>query len=481
MVVLMLIHLVSFAQKKQGRALADSLVAAAATQHDDTARVKLLKKAADLYSKINVDTGLQLGDKALAVARSAKWEKGIAMANMALAVNYEERADYPGAMAHYLEALKVNEGIGNKRGVALANWGLANIYRSQHRLTTSNEYDQKALAYFKATGDETSVAQLLLNIGNNFYLLNKDDTALDYFARALAISQQRHDDVGAITPLLNMGSVYMKKGQNNRALDMYFRCADEMRVSGETADYGSVYGNIGVCYVAIAKDTNGISPGGHVPAGKAANLHLAVQYLDSALQFSRSVGSLDDQRITLGDMADAYEAAGDYRNALACHRGYADLKDSIYSVDNTAELAKLENQRAMDVKQKDIEIARLRSNIYKMWIVLLATALLVVAIVVLRQLRSNKVLSVEKIRHVRRLRSQSKILEHIAHIQSHDLRGAVSTILGLSQLFNTNDPADPGNKEVIEGINEVAVKLDAIVTEVINEENKLMKDNADER
>ncbi len=89
------------------------------------------------------------------------------------------------------------------------------------------------------------------------------------------------------------------------------------------------------------------------------------------------------------------------------------------------------------------------------------------------QRKYNELLSREKKSHLAHIEAQSNVLSDIAHIQAHHVRGPVATILGLVQLFNYEDPTDPVNKEVIEGLGVVTEKLDQVVKEVIIKENKL--------
>ena len=70
------------------------------------------------------------------------------------------------------------------------------------------------------------------------------------------------------------------------------------------------------------------------------------------------------------------------------------------------------------------------------------------------------------------------MLSDIAHIQAHQVRGPVATILGLIQIFNYDDPTDPINKEVMEGLSVVTERLDTVVKEVIYKENKLRSDKS---
>ena len=92
------------------------------------------------------------------------------------------------------------------------------------------------------------------------------------------------------------------------------------------------------------------------------------------------------------------------------------------------------------------------------------------------QKKYNDLLSKEKKRHLEHIEAQSNVLSDIAHTQAHDVRGPVATILGLVQVFNYDDPADPMNKQVMEWIGATTEKLDTVVKEVILKENRLRHD-----
>ena len=73
------------------------------------------------------------------------------------------------------------------------------------------------------------------------------------------------------------------------------------------------------------------------------------------------------------------------------------------------------------------------------------------------------------------LEAQNRLLLEIANIQSHKVRGPVSTLLGLVQVFNFEDLSDPVNIEVMNGVYTVTENLDKIVREVIRSINMLNK------
>lgn len=76
--------------------------------------------------------------------------------------------------------------------------------------------------------------------------------------------------------------------------------------------------------------------------------------------------------------------------------------------------------------------------------------------------------------YIQKIQLQNQKLKDIAWIQSHKVRSPVATIMGLIQLFNTEDSADPINAQVLEGISEAAVNLDEVIKE-INAKTETMK------
>jgi PAS domain S-box-containing protein len=73
----------------------------------------------------------------------------------------------------------------------------------------------------------------------------------------------------------------------------------------------------------------------------------------------------------------------------------------------------------------------------------------------------------EEKNRILKIEEQNAKLTEIAWLQSHKVRGPVASILGLIQLFNYDDPADPVNKEILEGVKYATNGLDDIIKEVV--------------
>ena len=66
-----------------------------------------------------------------------------------------------------------------------------------------------------------------------------------------------------------------------------------------------------------------------------------------------------------------------------------------------------------------------------------------------------------------KLKIQNKKLYEIAFLQSHQVRGPISSILGLISLFNSDNPNDSINTVVIENLKKTTVAFDEIINEIV--------------
>lgn len=68
---------------------------------------------------------------------------------------------------------------------------------------------------------------------------------------------------------------------------------------------------------------------------------------------------------------------------------------------------------------------------------------------------------------VKRIEDKNETLREIAQTQSHDVRGPLATIMGLSQLLN-DDKLNDETKEIIDGIRTSSDQLDQIIKGIVN-------------
>jgi len=533
---LLLLSLPGTAQKVD-QPLIDSLLTELPKAKEDTNKVKLLDKLSFTYTNINPAEGLRYAAKTRDLAQQLNWPNGLALANtdfgmnyyaqsnQAKALEYEEKAleqfkalknksgisalladiglvylaagNYTKALDIDFQALKIKEELGDHKNIPVILENIGTIYFEQKNYTKTAEYYSRALKEYQALGNKRGIARCLGNLGMLEDTKGNYVQALQYLLHGLNTNTEIGNKMGMQVNMQNIGNTYFHMHDFANALKYQLMA---LRINEELGARNSIavtLGNIGEIYFTIAKDTTGkIKPNDMVPAGKAANVHLAIQYLEKSIHLCKEI----NYRAPLIEfnqfLSEAYALSGQYEKAYQSLQQYISAKDSLFSIQNNIAIAELETKRQVELKDKDLLIKDKQIQISSLkekqkheesaiYIISIGLLLLIIAII-LRSLRKyskrNRLLAKERKRHLRliekqvaHIKEQSLVLREISHMQAHDVRGPVASILGLVELFNYNDPSDPTNKVVIEGITSVTKDLDEAVKEVIKKENSLGK------
>lgn len=70
-------------------------------------------------------------------------------------------------------------------------------------------------------------------------------------------------------------------------------------------------------------------------------------------------------------------------------------------------------------------------------------------------------------KYQQKIESQNKQFKEIAWVQAHQIRGPVSNLLGLVDLFNIQQPNDPDNLELLARVKHTAIQMDESIQEIV--------------
>jgi len=516
--------------KNQGQLYIDSLLKELPKSKEDTNKIKLVDNLSYTYYNINPDEGLKYGNMAMELSIKLKWEKGIALSHCELALNYETKSDHRTAIDHDLKSLAIYEHLGDKKSMAAIYANIALIYLTLGDFITSLEYNYKALNIYEAFNAKRSAAIVQENIGSNYFQQKKYTKAFEYYSYALKTNKEIADEAAIARNYGNIGMILDANGKYTEALHNHFeslktnkKIGSKKNIQVNLANIGIVYshihdyanalkfqlqalqisekmgmktaiaidlGNIGELYYTNATDTTNRPTSNPIPISKKAAITKAIDYLEKAISICKEINFPAPMQEFSKYLSDAYYTSGNYKKAFDNFKQYTITKDSLFSLQTNLEINKLENKREIEIKDQQILIGKLqlkeKQNERLLYItgIALMVLLICIAIRLLYQYRrSNRALLREKKEllsniemNIKKIKKQTEILEDIAHIQSHDVRGPVATILGLTAIFNKEDPTDPINKVALEGIATITEKLDEAIKAVIKKENSLKSD-----
>ena len=131
----------------------------------------------------------------------------------------------------------------------------------------------------------------------------------------------------------------------------------------------------------------------------------------------------------------------------------------------------------------ELQMLNLRYTYYALLIMLLVAVGLIAYFTIyqtrIRRLREWKLLERERLldKKVREslmeLSRQHAALKEIGEIQSHQVRAPIATILGLVNLFNFKEPADPNNKDILLKLKTATEDFDKVIEQIVKLTNEI--------
>ncbi len=496
-IILVLLLLVTYMGRAQlsGRAYVDSLVKQVPIATSDTEKTRLLDTIAYLYNTINPDSGIYYADLGLKIATSLNWKRGIAKAYNSFGANFIAKSENVRALDYYYKAMALFEELNDNRSLESTYGNIGNVYVAQNKYGRKSYYDSMALHYdslalsiCKKYNYTAEIVRHLGNMGVIFDDEKKYPEALSYYNSAMKIAEQNNLKSDIAKNLGNIAGVYYSADSllqaiafGKKALVIYEEIGDKHGLAANLANMGAFY------------DTLATKIGSQNPSMREKYLNDAVQYLNRSTMVSKEIGFADCLNQCYKMLSDAYEQLGNSKEAFRCYKLFTELNDSLSRTSSNLKFADLETKRELDLKQKNIELQKNQLEIEQLtkenrrktsfiYLAGIAGLLIVIAVVVrkfMNSVKSNRQLAIERKKHIERIKAQKSVLQDIAYIQSHEVRGPLSTIMGLVDLFNYEDPSDPNNLELLEGIATVTKRLDKVVTDVVNRENKLNNEEKD--
>ena len=475
------------------------------------------RKLGDIYFSCvkNYDKAFAVLQENVTLATKFHDTLNLAIALETIAKFYQKLSHYTKALEYYNKVIELRPSIDMQIG-ALADEGVVwKIIGDYNNALISYKNSLNKLDSFskakkvKDIQDTLQTAGLLLNIGDIYLTMSspQPDKAFEYYDKVWKLSINIKDIYFQIASLTGFGKTFKLKHNYAKAVENYelalTKCRDinefkeEVKILDElantyieTTDYNKALAYSDTC-LRLAEDQSytDLLPKSYITLGKIyikqGKNDLAIPSLQKALSVAQKNKDMDDEKNSWSALSSAYENNGQSKEALDAYKNYIATRDSLYNIDKENELTKnllgYEFRKKQEIdslsqaKVYDITIDRQKRFTYTGFAGVVLIGLL--AFFVYRnyniQKKYNELLSREKKSHLAHIEAQSNVLSDIAHTQAHHVRGPISTILGLIQLFNYDDPSDPVNKEVIEGLAVVTDKLDKVVKDVINKENRL--------
>ncbi|MFA6261631.1 MAG: tetratricopeptide repeat protein [Bacteroidia bacterium] len=497
-ILFVLIPAFLFGQISSQQHEADSLKRLLDKSKKDSERIKILENLGHHYAASDPSKGLDFAVEANALAKELKLPDKEASSLAVMAINYDAMMDfdkaieynqkasalylkhknylgyaavyanlssiymsmgkYANALSSSMAALAVYDTSGTPRNKAIVLENIGSIYFELKKYTASEMYYKGALLLFDSLNNKSDIARCSGNLARIYTELNATEQALRLLFKAYRMNAELHNQRGKIINLTNIGIAYLRMKKYDSAYTFFNHSLNLSKKLNLIQFIAFNKGNIGTVFLHQYKFT--------AIDNKTELLNKAIDNLQNASNLCDSLG-LSAPKLEFDEtLLEAFTLKRDYEQALSKYRSIVSLKDTLHSIETRTTIAKLETQRELELKDKDIlikqhelEIEKLsdqkRTVIYLLVILLLSFLIFLFARY-----------------HISRINARKKEVLELKQIHAHQVRGPVATIIGLADLLKVIGSDNKyTSDELIQGIETEAKKLDKIVTLLIKKED----------
>lgn len=407
---------------------------------------------------------------------------------------YESLSQNDVALRYYFEALKISEQLGFKYEIASLHSHIAWIYKNQENFESAFEFIEKSLKLRESIRDKFGIADAYNVKGIIFLQQKKFDEAIDWLDRSLELRQDISYREGVASCWYNMALVYEAQKEYDKALDFHQRSLIMERSIGNQYNTGIGYNSVGSVFTDMGEFDS------------------AAYYLKIAAELGRKTGAISLQMENSLYWSELFEKQGKQKEALAWHKKYAALNDSIYDENSATKLAEMQALYQTDQKDKEIRLLSqdklLQSNQIQLQetriefqsyiIAFVILALVLVSLLAYKTYGYNREIKKahDKISHQKEeIQSQAeelqkaytliagsnreleaKVKERTSELSeayreldtffyraSHDFRRPLTTFLGLVEVADIT-VSDPNARDLFSRVRETATSLDRMLS-----------------
>ncbi|MDN5217162.1 tetratricopeptide repeat-containing sensor histidine kinase [Fulvivirgaceae bacterium BMA12] len=270
----------------------------------------------------------------------ANHKYGESAAQINIGIIYYRTGNYAKATEFYISAIKSKEEIGDMHGVALTNANLGNLFRDQNENQKSLEYFLKAKTIFETISAPLDLAKIHNGLGSIYQALDRNEEALESYQQALKYFQSVNNKLEIAHGLSNIGKLYFEANQLDTAY------ASQKKALVNYQEIGNRDGEaLALCYLGLINI-------------KRNNLQKARENLLGSLEIATDIGDKQTMLSCYNGLYEYYKVTDNLKESHEYFVKYSFLKDEIFNIEKTRQIASLEKQFNIEKQQKENAVLR---------------------------------------------------------------------------------------------------------------------------
>lgn len=383
----------------------DSLEMELSKNHHDTTKLQLLSDLNWYLGAHNLEKAKTYAEKELELAKKIQNTKYIAQGLNDIGIILLKQNKFKEALAYHKQALQIRLTLNNKSDIASSYSKIGYCLTEMDELKDALDAQLHALKIYKELQEKKHIAYTLNNICNLYTNLKNFDKVYEYAEQAYQLALEVKDSYSEATALNNLSSCLAKQNHPLEAIKKGNKALELFLSIGDTASAGSILNNIGHYYkeinkveialdyfkkaIQMAQISNDLNSLGNFYSN-IGNTYLALNNFKEAeknLLKAEKICTNQQMATTLiviyKSFGDLYALTGKGNLAVNYYQKYANLKDSIFSLDLANQTSLLqtkfetqekEAQNQLLQKEKELILNKLhKSNIVKWGLIVIIT------------------------------------------------------------------------------------------------------------
>lgn len=216
---------------------------------------------------------------------------------------------------------------------------LGEIYKALTDYNKAIENHELALRIFSETGNEAMVSITNYYIGNCFNWADDLDKSYEYLDRSLTQADALSNPELQVKPTGSLAILFTKLKEYDKSLDYFFKAIDYVNITGNVILKADLLKSLGNLYIETGEYTKAIS------------------ILTESLQIAETLKVKYPKNLIHRFLADAYEKAGDYRNALTHYKNFNSLSGELMNEEVVLKTKGIQLRYDLEETLKEKELA----------------------------------------------------------------------------------------------------------------------------
>ena len=451
----------SYAQKKQGQDLVDSLLLELPRAKMDSNKVNLLNAIAGEYTNLYDEKGKKYAQQSASLSEKINFKSGeadsyeiigkfysmepdfkkaIEYYNNAIKIGisqndskrlsklykkmgniYQDNNNYSSALEYYFKSAKIDEELHNVNELGKDYVYIAEIYRGLNDFKKSKYYLDISTKNALKADDKKLLTYIYLSYAHLYENQNQTDKVEFYAKKAYLLAKELNNKNYIGTSLFALGLVDEKKGNYEQAI---LKINETLKISTEQENImgmANSHNELGLCYYKMYEMSKNSS---HLKLSKENFEKSNKLYLENEL-----IDGVPDNYLYLSQID---EKENNFKSGLENYKLYSKYKDSILNTSTKESIKNLEDQRTIDLKNKQIQINKLQieAKEKQKWYFIAGLGLLGIIGGLLFYQSRNRKKSNEKLQVLNQdLEKANKTKMQFFGILNHDLRSPVVSLI----------------------------------------------------